>query len=216
MTRAIIFDLDDTLLDSGGIRKFLEIAAEFGLPTEGIESKVRSSWGISGIEIVALCWPEMDPYVFYARWAFREQGKRIPLFAGVMETLSHFRERGILMGALSNRDSGSGRYQLDLSGIAHFFHGIAGVGHSNHPKPHPRSADSILDVLWDYGICRKEEILFVGDTVIDFECARAIGMPFAAVLSGGTPSTSFRTAGLGDERILSSVADLPEFLPLHT
>ncbi|MBI1956872.1 MAG: HAD hydrolase-like protein [Candidatus Niyogibacteria bacterium] len=214
MTRAVIFDLDDTLLDSGGIRKFLEIAVEFGLPLEGVEKTVRQYWGISGVEIVVMCWPEMDPHVFYARWAFCEQGKRTPLFAGVIEALRHFRERGILMAALSNRDSKSGHHQLDLNGITHFFHCVDGVGRSNYPKPHPRSMDSILGVLWDYGICDKKEILFVGDTVTDAIAARNAGVPFAGVLSGGTPPESFRRTGISDERILPSVACLPEFLSL--
>ena len=116
------------------------------------------------------------------------------------------------MSALSNRDPRSGYHQLDLHGIAHFFHCIAGAGRSNYPKPHPRSMDSILDVFWDYGICKKEEILFVGDTAVDALCARNAAIPFVGVLSGGTTSERFAETGVDQWRILPSVAQLPEFL----
>lgn len=36
------------------------------------------------------------------------------------------------------------------------------------------------------------------------------GMPFVGVLSGGTPEKVFRRAGLDEERIVPSVAHVPE------
>lgn len=212
--RAIIFDLDGTILKTGGIQTFFEIAAHFNLPLDGREDIARRHWGISGREIVQLCWPEMDPVAFYEAWAFGERGKQLPLFEGVREALAHLHEQGMMQAILTNRDPASGHHQLELHGIAHFFHCIAGAGHSNFLKPHPKSMDSILDIFWDYGIYARQEILFVGDTIIDLRCAQNAGVPFVAVLSGGVESETFQAAGLEKERILPSVADLPQYLGL--
>ncbi len=53
----------------------------------------------------------------------------------------------------------------------------------DQPKPHPASLQLALGRL---GLAAGS-VLYVGDSWVDGEAARAAGVPFAAVLTGTTP-----------------------------
>ena len=59
-----------------------------------------------------------------------------------------------------------------------------------HGKPHPEGLLRALDSM----ALRPGATVYVGDTVVDLEMARAAGAPFAAV-GTTTPGETFRAAG---------------------
>ena len=73
-------------------------------------------------------------------------------------------------------------------------------------KPDPRALLQVCDEL-DYII---EDTVYVGDSIVDGECARNAGLGFIAVLSGGAYEEDF--VDMGVEEIIDSVAGLPQLL----
>jgi len=79
---------------------------------------------------------------------------------------------------------------------------------NGHPKPDPRALTIITDSLK----IPKENALFVGDWYPDFECAKAAGIEFVAVLSGGIPKHAFLREGVPEDHILNSLFDITQIV----
>ena len=56
----------------------------------------------------------------------------------------------------------------------------------------------------------REEVLYVGDSVVDAETAGRAGVAFVAVLSGVTPLEAFSTCA--KKTVLNNLTELPLFL----
>jgi HAD superfamily hydrolase (TIGR01549 family) len=85
--------------------------------------------------------------------------------------------------------------RLNLTGV---FDTIRYSDDVERSKPHP---DALLEALDELGVAASETV-YVGDTTVDLEMARAAGAPFVAV-GRTTPETRFRAAGV--HRIWSGV-----------
>ncbi len=214
MIRAIIYDFDGTILDSGstGINRFFEIARLFGLDCDGKESLARSRWGGHASDVIHTCWPEADAEAFLGRWRFMDQMHPAPLVVGARETLAYFHDRGIIQSILTNRNS-EGAVQITAHHkIDAFFAITRGHEESVPAKPDPRSADAIFVRFEELGVSNREVIAFVGDGLVDLECAQRLHMRFVGVLTGQTTADAFVQAGLDPAQIVPSIADLPKHL----
>ena len=80
-----------------------------------------------------------------------------------------------------------------------------------HYKPDPRVFDGILHRLDNEGI-RRDEIVYVGDNLVDLSAAQGAGLHFLAVTTGVTGKRAFLRKGLGSQNVLRSFTDLPEKL----
>jgi phosphoglycolate phosphatase-like HAD superfamily hydrolase len=65
---------------------------------------------------------------------------------------------------------------LDVFGLASYFTCVMTASKVQNPKPHP---ESLLKVLAHYGLS-PAEALFVGDSDVDRQAAKAAGVPFVA------------------------------------
>lgn len=82
-----------------------------------------------------------------------------------------------------------------------------------HPKPDPRSFAEIEKWLARNGVA-KSEVLYVGDSLVDFKLAAAVGVKFIGVLTGAvnTPERWRKWCGLEYPDLVTSVGDLPDRL----
>lgn len=198
MIRLILFDIDGTLISSGGagVRAFGEVArSTFGRP-EGTArlkfagrtdlSLIREFFGHEGIPPT----PEnfarfLDDYVHWLEANLKELSGRI--LPGVRETLASLRglkERPIL-GLLT----GNIRLGAELK-LRHF--GLWDEFELGAFSDDAEDRNHIAAVARDRGserlgrTLKGEEVLVIGDTPHDISCARAIGAPCLAVATGGT------------------------------
>ncbi len=176
--RAVIFDLDGTLLDSKEaiVISFQEAARRMNIEID--EDIVRNLIGIPAREIIkrAALTPlreeEVVRFVHLRREIFKDLWKReVKLYPDVMETLIALRDRGYLLGIASSNN------EERLRAMVHFFNldGLIpvaiGYGKGIRPKPYP---DMILKVIEKLGIS-PQEALYVGDTEQDYISAQRAG-----------------------------------------
>lgn len=134
-----------------------------------------------------------------------EATKEIP---GAKHVLLYLRANGQKVGILTRGSRGYSEKALQVAGLDHLYDAM--VCRDDHApieaKPHPEALRRTAIAL---GL-PTERCIFVGDHLMDLECAKAAGSDFIAVLSGHYDRESWEANGV--EIILPSVEGIPELL----
>lgn len=180
--RAILFDLDGTLLDSVPI--ILEAAGEvcgaMGLDFD--EADFRKTIGIP-LRVQALRWAGSRAEEFRDRYRalYRKlQEERAVLFPGTAEMLADIKARGCLTGVVTSKSTWATQRALERTGISAYFDTVITADDVVHHKPRP---DPILKALEGLGL-QSKEALYVGDSMFDVEAAQAAGVEVVGVSWG--------------------------------
>ena len=187
MTKAVIFDLDGTLLNTLGD---LTAAVNHGLAACGLphrtEDEVRSFLGDGVKELIARACPAdaeestkaavLAAYLPY--YAAHNMDLTAP-YEGVMELLTDLRQQGVKIAVVSNKHDPAVQALC-----AHYFGGLldlaVGGGNSRPLKPAP---NNLLYAIERLGVT-LDNVWYVGDSVQDVMTARNAGVKCAAVTWG--------------------------------
>jgi phosphoglycolate phosphatase len=173
--RAIIFDWDNTLVDSWGT---IHDALNFLM-----EAMAQPLWTIEQTrERVRLSLRESFPRIFGERW---EEAQKIYLdrfraihlerltpLPGRADMLRELAGAGHYLAVVSNKTGAVLRSEADHLGWSPLFGAIVGAGDAHTDKPHCAPVDLALHPS---GIAPGADVWFVGDTAVDMECALAAG-----------------------------------------
>lgn len=182
MKKAIIFDMDGTLVDSSvtivnainHVRNHLKLA---NMEKELILEKVND--------------PHLNPAeFFYEVPAFTKEHekcfsdyytqnheKELQLYDGIEELLKNLKERGYLLAVATNAYRGSTLESLSHLKVLEYFDSIACYDDVNKGKPSP---DMLEKNLKDLNVS-VEESLFIGDSERDLLAAEALNMDYLMV-----------------------------------
>jgi phosphoglycolate phosphatase len=207
--RAVVFDLDGTLLDSyGGIREALNpVLVHYGKPTVTVEqTRFMVGEGLPRLIEKAVGPEAVEEGVRLFRQRYRETALTgSKLIHQAEEMMVELVRRGISMAIASNKPAQFSMQILEALGIAGRFAFVGGPDIGFPPKPDPAMAFAALAAMGS----RPEETLFVGDMPIDVQTARAAGMPVVVLPSGS--STREELVAAEPDAILERLGEL---LPL--
>lgn len=187
--KAYLFDFDYTLADSsrGIVICFREVLDRHGFGRVTDEA-IRRTIGKTLEESFSLLTGETDPGVLsawrkeYVKAADSHMTVNTRLFPETLTVLRALREAGAKVGIISTKY----RYRiLELLGQyepERLLDLVVGGEDVTEPKPSPQGLSLALDRL---GL-RPDEALYLGDSTVDAETARAAGVDFAGVLHGVT------------------------------
>lgn len=182
--RAVIFDLDGTLIDSlGWTFQAMREAVAPVLGRDLTDDEIYSLFGPADHQIVAgMVPPEARGATVSRLMSAYERGlDRMPLFAGVRSLLDRLGEWGLLVGLCTGR----GRPSTELLLARHNLAGSFRVSVAGEDVPHPKPApDGILETARRLAVDPRETI-YVGDSVKDVEAGMAAGSITVAALWGG-------------------------------
>jgi phosphoglycolate phosphatase len=211
--RAILFDLDGTLVDSApdiasATNQFLagrglpplsleQVTAMIGNGTRKLVERALAASGtpVAGAALDA-AYDEMMP--IYSRHAVLLT-RPMP---GALETLAHFHRLGVGLGVVTNKPQIAAREVLLHFGLADCLGAIVGGDAVSNVKPAP---DGLLLALDRLHVALRDAIM-VGDSASDVGAARAAGMP-AVLIRGGY--TQVPVDQLGADLVCDSLLDLP-------
>ena len=187
MTKAIVFDLDGTLLDT-----LTDLAASTnyalrscGMPEHSIDD-VRCFVG-NGVRMLmtrAVPDGESNPRFDEAFSVFRQHYMQHCLdttcpYPGIMEALARLKEKGMMLAIVSNKMQAATE-ELRQHFFSQYIDVAIGESAAIRKKPAPDTVNEALRLL---GISHDEAI-YVGDSDVDIDTARAAMMPCASVLWG--------------------------------
>jgi HAD superfamily hydrolase (TIGR01549 family) len=202
--RAVVFDLDDTLVLS---------TVDYGKFKRLVIGKI-----VSNGEPGTMYDPKETVVAILSRYEARMREAKLPdgerkrrlaeldrimdqvelervgetkAIRGAAELLELLRTKGIKIGILTRGCHGYASAALSEAGLMHLVDAIECRNSETKAKPDPESYLRLIERL---GV-RKEESFFVGDHPIDAKCAMNAGVPFIAVETGDVPSDDLRAAG---------------------
>ncbi len=204
--RAVLFDLDGTLVDSYAA---LADAVNFARREHGrgdlAEGRIKEFVGDGLERLLERAFDSDVPAG--AVGAFEQRYDEICCTASrvlddVHETLGKLDALGLAMAVCTNKPTGFSQKILDHLGLARFFRAIVGPDLAGARKP---SAQHVLHALAATG-CGKKEALFVGDMPIDIHAARNSGIRVAVVITGSATTAELRAAE--PDHLLGRFSDL--------
>lgn len=122
------------------------------------------------------------------------------LFPGVVDTVKKLKKMGIRVYILSASEQNNLLEQTDTYGITKYFDKVLGINNIHAAS----KIDIAIDFMKEKGI-KKEETLFVGDTLHDYEVATAMGVDCVLVSCGHQAEDVIQKAGC---KVIPSVADI--------
>ena len=196
--KAVIFDLDGTLLNTLGD---LSDALNTALAARGLdavsEDTVRQRVGNGARKLITRSLPEgaddaaIDAALADFRAAYDSaMTHRTQPYPGICEMLRQIQSAGIRIAVLSNKYD-----KATQALMAAYFPGLIELAFGERP-PIPRKPDptAVREILSAFGMS-EEETLYVGDSSTDIETAHNAGLKVAAVSWGFRDRSSLFAAG---------------------
>ena len=175
----LIFDVDGTLINN-----------EFAVLSTWKEAlfEMWVSWEMKDLTFVLGIPGEtsfeklgfINPKAAFERWGeiFQKYRPTIKLFDNISDTLAALKEKGMQLGIITSRLPSEVASEALLQDVAKYFSTIVCSTDSPRPKPF---ADPILTYM-KKNCCLQEEILYIGDTLYDAECAQNASVDFGLAM----------------------------------
>jgi putative hydrolase of the HAD superfamily len=217
MIKAVIFDLDNTLIDfmrmksraiEAAINSMIDAGLNFSYKV--IKTKVDEIYNEKGIEyqqifdlLLQSLLGKVDLKILSAgivayRTAREAELNTYPL---VVPTLIQLIKMGIKLGVVSDAPAREAWLRLSYIGLHHIFDAVITIDDSKEPKPSPVPFNMVLQRLE----IKPEESLMVGDWAErDVAGAKAVGMKTAFAKYGDT----FGTKQPGADYVLNSFSEI--------
>jgi putative hydrolase of the HAD superfamily len=215
MIRAILFDLDGTLVDRQAAHR------QYCLDLIHRRPEVFAASRRADALPFLLGWPDRDRHVFSRRVAkafpglglperlAEDHARRLPGFikpdAAIVRLLQGLKER-YMLGVVSNGDGSVQRAKLDAAGLSAYFDHVFISGEQRAAKPHAAAFQRALSDVRT----APAEALFVGDDpAIDIAGAAGAGMKTCWISSG----REFPECVVRPEHTIDRVHELRRVLP---
>lgn len=177
MIKAVIFDIDRTLINSKPVEYNSFNKAYFKLRNEDVPSDVLKNLSNNTTEktFALLKLSEEEAKLLNEYWDYYLSEEKIQFFNGITELLHKLKEEKYLLGILTSRGKDEFKSIKDLfENINELFDIVVTLDQVEKPKPSPSGLKLICDKL----NLKANEIIYIGDHYNDFLCARDAGAEF--------------------------------------
>jgi len=199
LLKAVIFDVDGTLVDSVDLhaRAWQEALAHFGKRVE--YERVRYQIGKGGDQLmpVFLSREELDEFgdeleKYRGELFKREYLSRVKSFPAVRELFERVKREGLQTALASSAKEDELKTYKKIADIEDLVEEETSSDDAEKSKPHPDIFEAALGRLEDV---KPSEAVVVGDTPYDAEAAGKAGLKTVGLLCGGFPEDDLRAAG---------------------
>lgn len=199
--RAVIFDLDGTLVNS--LQDLAQSAnamlTSYGLPTHAVE-QYRHFVGNGSRKLIERILPEAKRAdVNFVRTALAKYKaiyaqhvlQNTKPYDGILELLTTLKKRGLKLGVCTNKPMEDAKAIVSALFATHTFEAIIGDREGFPPKPNPANALAVAEALR----VAPSEVLYLGDSSVDMETAKNAKFFAVGVLWGFRDTDELRASG---------------------
>lgn len=184
----VLFDLDGTLLDTlEDLYLSVNVAlAECSYPSRS-RDEIRRFVGNGVYHLVRRAMPQEEPSeedlqhclsIFRKHYTQHLNDHTAP-YDGILTTLKALKDAGLTLAVISNKTESAVQELCN-----HFFPGLISEAVGDlPPRPNKPSPDGVYAALSQAGL-DKEDCIYVGDTDVDIQTAKAAGLPVISVTWG--------------------------------
>ena len=199
MTRAAIFDIDGTLVDSVDLhtQAWIEALAHFGIAVT--YGDMRQQIGKGGDQLLPVFVPperlakeEEQISTFRADLFKRDYLPKVRAFPQVPELFRRVRDGGLKVALASSGKAAEVAEYARIAGITDFVDVTASADDAERSKPQPDIFEAALAKL---APLRAADCIAIGDTPWDAIAAGRAGLRCLGVLCGGFTEPELREAG---------------------
>lgn len=193
--KVVIFDFDYTLGDSSkGIILSINYALDKMGYTKAREDKITKTIGMSLAKTYTTLTGKnsQEEIKIFERY-FKEKADEVMvsntcLYSGVKKLLGDLHNKGLKTAIATTKYHYRINQILKANNACHLIDYIVGGEDITMPKPSPEGIYKIKEKFQ----VNPEEILYIGDSIVDAETAKAAGTDFVAVLTGVTEPEEFK------------------------
>jgi pyrophosphatase PpaX len=187
--RAVLFDVDGTLVDS--IPFLVECFQHSARATLGLRLDAADVLPLVGMPLADMyraLHSELDDVTaerciaVYREVYYPSVTERSPLFPDTLAVIDDLAARGLALGVVSGKNALGIRRVLEPSGLVERFRAIVGADHGGPGKPAP---DHAIAAARRLGVS-ADEVVVVGDSLLDVDMGTAAGMATIGVATGTT------------------------------
>lgn len=218
MIKAVIFDLDGTLVDFKLDYKALRAAVVEFLAKRGFPRSIfsmdesffrmleKAEIYLKNKDAKEKDFPQIRKAIFsIANQYEMEAARETSLVPGVQETLKALRGKGLKMALFTANDEKPTDYVLRRFRLAPFFDAVITRQSVKNIKPNPAHLEAALEAIK----VKPEEAVVVGDSIYDMKCAQGLSV-HAIGITSRTSSKELTQAGA--TRLISSFIELPNVI----
>ncbi len=216
---AVVWDLDGTIIDSAP-----DLAAALNILLEehgkapiceanvrqmignGVAKLIERGFAESGVIVGAAELQSLQPRFMSIYTPRATELSR--LYPGAQSAIQAFHESGVAQAVCTNKPELVSRAILHDMNLAQYFELVVGGDTFEHRKPHALPLQSCLSALGT----NVESTLMIGDSAVDADTARAVGMTIGLVTHGYARQP---VETLGADFLISDLAALPNELGLR-
>lgn len=181
----VLFDIDNTLIDTTesilcSLQRTLEEVIGRRWELEEL-TPVLEVPGMEAFEVIGIESPKQILQI-YPLWEkyMHDYRYNCGLYEGIHPLLEEIDAQGLTMGIVTSKTQEQYDSEFRYLGISQLFDMAITADDTIYHKPKP---DPINTYLWLNGL-KPEEVLFVGDTSYDMDCAKAAGVDSALAMWG--------------------------------
>lgn len=200
MTKAVILDIDGTILDSVDLhaKAWQEAFEHFGYSFSF--EKIRSQIGKGGDQLLPVFLSEQDlkskgdEIKDYRSELFKEKYlKQVKPFPCVRDLFLKIKSHGQRSALASSAKADELEVFAKIAGVADLVDTSASSADAEKSKPHPDIFEAALAKLGNS--IDRNSVVVVGDSPHDAEAARKVGLRMVGVLCGGFAESDLRATG---------------------
>jgi len=199
MLKAVIFDIDGTLVDSNAshVAAWREVFLRHGKSVD--RSALWRQMGKGGDELMPVFWSEHEVAEFGEEMQAERVGlfmrRYLPLckpFPGVRPLFERVKAAGVRIALASSAKQPELEHHLKLLGVGDLVDATTSADDAEHSKPQPDILQAALARL--PGVAAADTLV-IGDSPFDVEAAARAGMKCIGVLTGGFSQRDLLQAG---------------------
>jgi len=196
MIKAIIFDLDDTLIQTSKAKyKALQHAAKKFYDLDLTDDDIRSHWGKPFDQFIHDLFREVEETqkIIENYYSVRNNFPT-PAYEDSKDSLILLRKKYVI-GMVTAATRHMTLEDLRIAGLSELmFDHIQTSEDSSYHKPDPKVFEPIKTKFTEKNILTNE-LLYIGDSISDYEAAHGAGLSFVGIANRTTSSEKFDNVG---------------------